>query len=350
LAPAASWAAPGVGGRAAYLLERDTGAVVYSSNAHERLSIASTTKMMTALVAVSHSSIDRIVTVQPYAAGAGETVAGLVPGERLSVGDLIKAMLLPSGGDAAHSLAIDVGGSIDRFVGLMNARARAMHLRDTHYATPVGLDTIGNYSSAADLARIGAAVMADPFLSRTVGLRGARLGDGRTVPNRNDLVGSYGFVNGVKTGHTSGAGFCLVGSGSRDGANLISVVLGESSMSAADADTVSLLRYGLALYHGSRAVVAGRIYARLAVVGAPALRVDLVTKRSLSLVVRRGSHLSVYVTGVPLRVSGPLAPGTRLGEVDVRIAGRLVGRVPLVNRTAVPGPAPSPPPASVPAG
>src|SRR5205807_1226365 len=114
---------------------------------------------------------------------------------------LLRAMLLASANDAAHTLAVDVGGSVEGFVRLMNRRARALRLRHTHYATPVGLDTSSNYSSASDLARVAEVVMRDRFLARTVGRAQARLSTGahpRVVVNGNDLVGRYSFVSGVK--------------------------------------------------------------------------------------------------------------------------------------------------------
>lgn len=225
----------------------DTGAVVYSNrHTHERRPIASTTKLMSAYVALAHASLGHRVTVQPYAASPGETVAGLPVGRRLDVNDLLKAMLLPSGGDAAHSLAVDLAGSSGRFVAWMNAAARKLGLRDTHYATPVGLDTPANYSSAGDLARLALALMREPAFARIVRMRSARLTDGQTVVNRNDLVGRYPYVLGVKTGHTRDAGYCLVGAARRRGETVISVVLDDPSEAARDADTLALLRYALA--------------------------------------------------------------------------------------------------------
>lgn len=225
----------------------DTGRVIYSNHhTHQRRAIASTTKLMTAYVALAHATLGHRLTVQPYTASPGETVAGLPVGRRLDVNDLLKAMLLPSGGDAAHTLAVDLAGSTERFVGWMNEAAARLGLRDTHYLTPVGLDTPGNHSSAGDLARLALVLMREPAFARIVRLHSARLTDGQVVVNRNDLVGRYSYVLGVKTGHTNGAGYCLVGAARRRGETLISVVLGEPSEASRDADTLALLRYGLA--------------------------------------------------------------------------------------------------------
>lgn len=235
---------PEISAPAAAVVDAGSGRVLYSERDRERRGITSTTKLMTAYVALAHSTPGRRLTVQPYTPAAGETVAGLRPGERLDVKDLLKAMLLPSGGDAAHTLAVDLGGSSARFVAWMNAAARRLGLGDTHYATPVGLDTYGNYSTALDLARLTRTLLEDPVFAAIVDRHSARLTDGRVVVNRNDLVGRYSDVIGVKTGHTSLAGYCLVGAARADGKMVISVVLGDPSERARDSDTLALLRYG----------------------------------------------------------------------------------------------------------
>lgn len=243
---------PLIGAGAAIVLQGDTDSVVsgseqvlYSRNSYERRAIASTTKLMTAYVAITHASAGHVLTVQPYIASPGETVAGLVPGQRLTVRDLLKAMLLPSGGDAAHTLAVDLAGSTNRFVGWMNAAAVRLRLRHTHYSTPVGLDTPGNYSSAGDLARLAMVLMRNQTVAGVVDQPSARLTDGQVVVNRNDLVGRYPFVVGIKTGHTHDAGYCLLGAARRGDAMVVSVVLDDPSEGTRDADTLALLRYGL---------------------------------------------------------------------------------------------------------
>jgi serine-type D-Ala-D-Ala carboxypeptidase (penicillin-binding protein 5/6) len=237
---------------AAIVLEASAGdrpggsdAVLYGRAFYQRRAIASTTKMMTAFVAIEHARPGRVLTVQPYTRAPEETVAGLPPGLRLTVRELLQAMLLPSGGDAAHTLALDLAGSTARFVGWMNADARRLGLRYTHYSTPVGLDTPGNYSSAGDLARLAVALMRNRTIAGVVGMSRAVLADGQVMVNRNDLIGSYPWVIGVKSGHTTDAGYCLVGAARRENKLVISVALGDPSEATRDADTLTLLRYGL---------------------------------------------------------------------------------------------------------
>ncbi|MEA2298191.1 MAG: hypothetical protein QOF77_1127 [Solirubrobacteraceae bacterium] len=332
-------AAPSFRAPAAVVLERDLGVRILSRRADAEVPVASTTKLMTAYVALRRARLDRVITVAPYTATGAETVAGLHAGERLSVGDVLKAMLLPSGGDAAHTLAVDLAGSTGRFVGAMNAAAARLHLDGTHFTTEVGLDTPGNHSTASDLARLTAILLGDPFFARTVARPRAQLANGLVVVNRNRLVGTLSFVVGVKTGHTRAAGYCLVGAARRDGATVISVVLGDPSEATRDADTLTLLRYGLSLFHGVTAVRRGHVYARVAVDGRPGERVALVAARSLAVVVRRGAPFSVYPTNVAELARGPLPSGSRLGELAVKRDGRVVARVDLVTRSPLAAPA-----------
>jgi D-alanyl-D-alanine carboxypeptidase (penicillin-binding protein 5/6) len=332
-------APPVLRAKAAILVERDVGVTLFAQQANRQLPIASLTKLMTAYVALQHAKLNTILTVRPYTAAASETVAGIVGGERLSLATLLTAMLLPSGGDAAHTLAYDLGGgSSTRFVGWMNSSAASLGMSATSYTTPVGLDTPGNHSSPSDLALLAQALMRNATFARTVARPRATLIDGRHVKNTNLLVGRYKFVVGIKTGHTAAAGYCLVGAGSSGGANFISVVLGDPSEATRDGDTLKLLRYGMAVYHHVQAVRAGRVYATVPVDGRPAEHVALVAQRSLPLWLPRGDGLDVYRSNVLTTATGPLAAGSRLGTLVAKSGTRVLGSVPLVTQSAVTAP------------
>ncbi len=329
--------APPLSARAAILVEASTGTAVYRRAADERRSIASTTKLMTAIVARRRVPLRRRLAAAPYGGGAAESRLGLRPGERMSVADLLTATLLPSANDAARTLAVRVGGSVPRFVALMNAEARRLGLRHTHYATPVGLETPGNYSSARDLTRLASVFRRDGFLRRTVDRPRALLRTGdrrRVVINRNTLVARVPWVNGVKTGHTARAGYVLVGSATRGGETFLSAVLGTPSESARNADTLALLRWGFASF---RVEVVGR---RGAVVARPKVRYDdgrvrVVAARTVRDVVPRGARVSRAVA-VPAQLEGPIPAGRRVGTVIVRARGRPDVRIPAVTAEAVP--------------
>jgi D-alanyl-D-alanine carboxypeptidase (penicillin-binding protein 5/6) len=339
-ARAAPAAAPDVRAPAAILVEPATGDVVVGRRIAQPRAIASTTKLMTALLTLEREPLARRLTVVRYAAGPGESTAGLQPGERLTAADLLRALLLASANEAAATLAVRVGGSQPRFIALMNRRARALGLMDTHYATPIGLDRPGNRSSARDLVKLTLILRRNRFFRDVTNRRRATLRSGahpRTLSNRNTVVDRWGPADGVKTGHTQQAGYVLVGSASRRGVTVVSVVLGEPSLAARDADSLALLRFGLSRYRRLAVVRAGRPVATAAVAdGRPA--VGLAPERTVLRTVRRGEPVRTRVVGVPSELRGPLPARARVGTVELRWRGRVVARVPLVTAAALPAP------------
>src|SRR4051812_33618306 len=245
-------APPAISAPAAIVIDARTGERLYARNADDRRAIASTTKLMTTMVALGRAKPGEVFAMPPYPLTPGESKLGLATGERMTFHDLLRAMMLPSANDAAYDVAVNVGGSKERFVRMMNQRARALGLTETHYATPVGLDDPANYSSARDLARLTALLLRNRTVARVVDMPSATLMSGsrpRTIVNRNDLVVDHPFVNGVKTGHTIEAGYVLVGSADGNGAKVVSVVLGTPSIAERDADSLALLHWGVEQFH-----------------------------------------------------------------------------------------------------
>jgi D-alanyl-D-alanine carboxypeptidase (penicillin-binding protein 5/6) len=324
---------PAISAPAAILVEPATGDIVYRRNADAQRAIASTTKLMTALIALERTRLSDVFTAVPYHPGPAESVAGLHAGERLTVADLLRAMLVASANDAAVTLAVDIAGSRRAFVALMNARARQLGLHHTHFANPVGLDQRANYSSAADLVKLALVLRERPFFRQTTDLERVTIHSGahpRTLQNRNTLVRSGGFVNGVKTGHTQQAGYVLVGSATRHGVTLLSAVLGDSSEATRDSDTLALLRYGLRQYRTVVPVTRGRIYAQ-ARLRYRSGHVALLAGADVRRTVRRGETVTSRVSGTPSELDGPLAAGARVGTIEVLQRGRVVARAPLVT-------------------
>jgi D-alanyl-D-alanine carboxypeptidase (penicillin-binding protein 5/6) len=329
--------APSVRAPAAILVEPATGDIIFQRNAQQRRGIASTTKIMTALVTVEHASLDDVMTTVAYHGAPAESIAGFGAGERLTVRDLLRALLITSANDAAATLAQRVAGSRANFVQMMNAKARQLKLADTHFANPIGLDNSENYSTASDLAKMTLILRRNAFLRATVDLAKVTLKSGahpRTFLNRNLLVRSVPDVNGVKTGHTNSAGYILVGSATRAGVTVVSAVLGDPSEAARDSDSLDLLKYGLSRYHVVTAVTKGQV------VGQSALshrdkHVDLVAGTTVRRTARRGDRLVVTVSGAPTTIDGPLPKGARVGTVTVTQRGRVVARVPLQTADAV---------------
>ncbi|MBI5105599.1 MAG: D-alanyl-D-alanine carboxypeptidase [Solirubrobacterales bacterium] len=335
--PATALAAPSVRAPSAILVEPATGDIVFERNASQERAIASTTKLMTALVTLENASLDDVMTTIDYRANPAESLGGFRAGERVTVRDLMRALLLASANDAAATLATRVAGSRPAFVRLMNKRARELGLKHTHFANPVGLDDPRNYSSATDLVKLTLILRKRAFFRETTDLPRATIGAGsrrRVVYNRNRLVQRVPAVNGVKTGHTLQAGYVLVGSATRDGVTVLSAVLGTPSEAARDADSLELLRYGLGRYRVATAVEKGQVLGRAALAHRDE-HVDLVAPRTVRRTARKGERLRVRVSGAPGELDGPLKAGARVGTIVVLQRGREVARMPLVTARAV---------------
>ena len=339
LAPsaAAQTPAPEIAGDSAIVVNAASGEVLHELDPDARHSIASATKLMTALLTLERADFNRTFTAADYSAAPVESKIGLRPGERMRVRDLLVALMLESANDAAATLAEGIAGSRARFVRLMNRRARELGLEGTHYANPIGFDDPSNYSTARDLATLARRLMRNRRFASIVDRPQARLLSGarrRVVANRNRLVGRHRFVDGVKTGHTLRAGYVLVGAAHGNGAEIVSVVLRAPSEAARDADTLALLRWGVGQYQRVRVLERGKPlgYARWA--GFESERSELVVRRDRSFTVRRGERLRTRVRA-PRELEGPLRRGTRVGAVEVLYLGRVVERVPLVTAQAV---------------
>jgi serine-type D-Ala-D-Ala carboxypeptidase (penicillin-binding protein 5/6) len=331
---------PALGARAAALIEASSGQELYGVDQNAELAIASTTKLMTALVTLHHARLRDVFTDPDFIPAAEDSQIHLEPGERMSVHDLLIAMMLPSADDAAEDLAYNVGhGSVAHFVAMMNARARELHLTHTHYTTPIGLDTPGNYSSAHDLVTLARYLMrSEPFVRAVVSKKSAVLRTGkyvRHVTNLNELVDRYSWVNGVKTGHTLQAGYVLVASGSRNGMTLIGVVLGTSSEAARDASALSLLNYGFANFGMRTPVHAGEVLARPLIKDRTGRRARLIAVSSYTHVFPHSARLRVRVRA-PAQLVGPLPAHAVVGSAVVMAGAHVQARIPLELATGLP--------------
>jgi D-alanyl-D-alanine carboxypeptidase (penicillin-binding protein 5/6) len=314
------------------------GGDVLVSHALERpLPIASTTKLMTAYVAMRDMPLDEVVRAQPYEAEYGESLMGLRRGQRISVRDLLYGLILRSGNDAAHTLAIAAAGSERRFVAQMNRYAAALGLSHTHYANPVGLDQKGNYSCAADLMTLTQHLLRQPSFAKIADSRSAVLRSvrpRRRIESINELLEMAPWVTGVKTGHTFGALYVLVGSGRRRGVSLISAVIGAESDEERFEGTLALLDWGFSRYRRKLPIRAGQDLAD------PEIRysggtLPLRAERTLAAGVRRGQRLDVEVRA-PREVEGPLQRGAKLGRATALVEGRKAGSVALLAARSVP--------------
>jgi D-alanyl-D-alanine carboxypeptidase (penicillin-binding protein 5/6) len=334
---AAASTAPKLDAKAWTLIDPRDDSVLASKSANKRLPIASTTKLMTAYLALKSLKPSQMITAPGYRpSNSAEITLGLRAGERMRVRDLLYGLLLPSASDAAETLAVGVAGSVPAFVQRMNQAAQRLGLTDTSYANPIGLDDPDNYSSAHDLVTLASILLRNKLFARIVDTPAATLSSGdhpRTVTSRDTLLNSIPWINGVKTGHTLGAGFVLVGSGTQDSTTLISAVLGTPSESSRDADTLKLLQYGFSLYHPVQPVHQGEELA------SPKLdyrsdHLSLVAQRALPINVRQGQRVTTHVSA-PDEISGAVDEGQVLGRVTVSVDGKPAAGSPLIATHAV---------------
>jgi serine-type D-Ala-D-Ala carboxypeptidase (penicillin-binding protein 5/6) len=323
-----------VDARAYEVVNAATGEVVSARNARARLPMASITKLMTVLVALEHAKLDDVVTVDPDAAGITGSGVRLRSGERITVRDLVEAALIQSANDAAVALAAHVSrGNEDAFVALMNQKARQLGLRSTHFARADGLDATGHVSSAHDLNRLAQAAMRDPEIRKVVAVRNTTIAGGRSLHTWNDLLGSFPGLIGVKTGHTSNAGWCQVAAARGPGFTIYATILGSPSRSARNEDLAELLSLGLSSYRLAPVVSASRTYATAELpYGRDPLR--LVALKPVLRPVRLSRGLTERVIA-PTAVALPVREGQRLGEVHVYDRGKLVASSPLVASRSV---------------
>jgi D-alanyl-D-alanine carboxypeptidase (penicillin-binding protein 5/6) len=313
---------PSISAAAAFLMDPQTGDTLYEINADQSLPMASTTKIMTAVLVLENAPLEESVTVSAYADATGESSAWLEEGEVLTVEQLLYALMVQSANDAAVALAEKVGGSEEAFVEMMNAKAAELGLEHTHFANPHGLDAAGHYTSARDLATIAAYAMRIPEFRSIV------VADGYEIPwpghpyprvleNHNKLLKLYPYATGIKTGYTLGAGKCLVASAQKEGRELVSVILngGDSYWD----QTISLMEYGFNDFARVEFAYSGQPLATVEVGDFPRREVNAVGRGDLVFTVRK-DQLAEYENAV-IRylewVPYPVEAGQEIGTLEV---------------------------------
>lgn len=313
------------------LLSADTGEVLASKNAHERHSMASTTKIMTALVALESGCPEQQIKVTSDMVRVEGTSIGLLPEDLITVRTLVSGMLLESGNDAANVTAYAVAGSQEKFLDLMNQKAAAIGMQNTHFETVSGLDSENHYSTAYDMAILGAAALQNPEFRRICGQKSERVLYGnppyaRTLTNHNRLLSEYPGAIGIKTGFTKKSGRCLVSAAERDGVTLVAVTLRAPNDWA---DHRKLLDYGFS-------VMQTREYSdfvkdiSVPVVGGSASRVPARLYSPAVLPVADASaELQVEVYVQPF-LYAPVGAGAPVGTAVYKLDGKIVREIPLV--------------------
>ena len=309
----------------AILMDAQTKRVLYQKNAADRSLIASTTKIMTALVICEQCNVLDRMSIPKEAVGIEGSSMYLKEGEVLTVQELLYGLMLHSGNDAATALAIYCGGTVEGFVQLMNDKAHRLGLEDTHFENPHGLDSPAHYSTAKDLAVLSAYAMKNPIFRQTVSTKSLKAGD-RYLTNHNKLLWRVEGADGVKTGFTKAAGRILVSSATRDGRRLIAVTINAPSDWN---DHESLYTMGFRDFTLQTVVEEGEVLGSFEVAGGRQGSVDVVSDASFSYPLKKDEEVTV-VLQKPGFVYAPVVEGTFAGYAYVCVDGAEVGKVPLV--------------------
>ena len=325
------------------LVDVATGRILAERNSHQHMFPASTTKTMTALVALTYGKLDQTVTVGPAAAATGESSIGLQVGETFTLADLLRAALIKSANDSCVAIAEGVAGNVPAFVDLMNKKARELGALDTHFANPHGLHNPDHYTSAYDLALIARADLRFPFFDETIDTHetsihgNAKVGAQRILVNRNRLLFRWNQCDGVKTGYTKQAGRCLVATATRiDPASgkpwrLLSVVLHAPDSWS---DSYNLMTTeGFGKYTPTRVEPAGAPIVQANVPDGGST--EAVPASDVMLPLLPGEQAGIVAKPHLWRLKAPIAKGQRIGTLVFNLEGKKLGSVPLVAADAV---------------
>jgi D-alanyl-D-alanine carboxypeptidase (penicillin-binding protein 5/6) len=327
---------PDVNMKAGALVTGD-GRVLWARSPDARRAMASITKIMTAVVALENTSLSDMVTIPPASGQVGESTAFLRPGERLTMREVLQALLVKSGNDAAVAVARHVAPTDADFVKLMNQKAVELGLKGTHFMNPHGLDEPGHYTTASDLAVLSRYAMSNPDFRAIVGLKSVTIGSGKRTEKLDStdlLIGNYAGAIGIKTGFTSAAGYSVVSAAERDGLTLYAVVLGTDTELQRFREARELLDWGFAHYRAQNLGSAKTVIGEAPVVD----YLDVVVPAEYS----RDATVSVLDVNGPITrtvtvgaVKAPVAQGQRVGVATFTQAGKVIATVPLVAANAV---------------
>ena len=308
----------------AILVDGATGRVIYERNADTRSLIASTTKIMTALVVCEQCNVLDRMRIPKEAVGIEGSSMYLQEGEVLTVQELLYGLMLSSGNDAAVALAIYCGGTVEGFAEMMNDKARILGLNGTHFENPNGLDSPDHYSTARDLAVLAAYAMGNPIFAKTVSTRSVRVGN-RCLTNHNKLLWQVAGADGVKTGYTKAAGRILVSSAVRDGRRLVAVTINDPDDWR---DHAALLEEGFSRYRIQRLITAGEQAGALEVAGGEGV-VPILATADFDYPLAEGEKVEIVLPGTGF-VYAPVAEGADAGFAHVTVDGKAVGKFPVV--------------------
>ena len=316
-----------VSARSAILIEAETGRVVFEKDADTRRPMASTTKIMTALVAIESGDLSREITVDAAAEGIEGSSIYLCAGDKITLEALVWALMLESANDAATAIAIGVAGSVDAFADLMNQKATELGLCDTHFTNPHGLSDEEHYTTARDLARLTAAALENETFKTIVSTPSYRIEYGesvRNLHNHNKMLRLYDGALGVKTGFTKVSGRCLVSAAERDGLTLIAVTL-----NAPDdwSDHTAMLDLGFSSLEKLTLIEPGESVFISPCIGTESGQITIKNREGLTAILPMGEHNITHTVILPRYLWAPINAGDEVGKIEIRDGETLLGEV-----------------------
>lgn len=342
---------PKINSRAAIILDRNSKSIIYGKNEKTKRPMASTTKIMTALVVIQNANLDDIVEVSKKAASTGGSRLGLKKGDKISINDLLYGLLLRSGNDSAVALAECIGGSVEGFANLMNQTANQLGLNNTHFVTPHGLDSQEHYTTAYELALLTDYALCNKTFAQIVNTKTYTItinGYSKSLNNTNELLGNLNGVYGVKTGFTNGAGRCLVTSIKRDNLDIICVVLGADTKKDRTRDSVKLIEYVFNNYfeinldekvkeefYNWNKINSSRINIEKGITNELNLVLDN-KNTTLTYPILKGAEedIAINITA-NLNLKAPIKKNTQIGELCILYKNETIKVIPIINTNSI---------------
>lgn len=325
--------------RSAVVMEVNSGRILYQKNMSEKLPMASTTKIMTTLVAVESDRLNEIVTVSKRASYVEGSSIYLKEGEKHSLEDLLYAIMLRSGNDAATAVAEHLGGSVENFAAIMNAKAREIGAYDTQFVNPHGLDAEGHYTTAYDLALITAYALKNEKFAEIVSTKKKTIKGppdvnwDRIMVNKNKMLWQFEGGDGVKTGFTRKSGRCLVSSATRNGMKLVTVVLNCGPMWE---DSSALLEYGFKNYSYEKIVNKENVHKIVEVKNGKEKFVSVKPTEDYYLPLRQDEKDNIRMeSNVEEKANAPIYKGDNAGNLNIYVNDKLVKAVPLIYGSSI---------------
>ena len=341
---------PTINSRAAIVYERSSGKILYGKEENEKRKMASTTKIMTAIVVLENTNLDDIVTISSKAAGTGGSRLGLHKDDKISIQDLLYGLLLCSGNDAAVALAEHVSGDLSNFANMMNSKATSLGLSSTHFVTPHGLDDDNHYTTAYELALITNYALKNDVFANLVKTKTYTISINnhpKTLSNTNELLGNLDGVYGVKTGFTNGANRCLVTAVKRDNMDIICIVLGADTKKDRTKDSINLINYSFnnfKMVHIKEKITNEFVNWKICI--SSSFRVEKGVSDSVDIIIQdipydffpikcnQTDDMSIYIY-CNTELTAPLPSGSTLGYLAVSVNNQTVLTLNLYNSNSI---------------